>query len=259
MNFKVASFNINSIRVRLDLLLNWLTKNKPDVLCLQETKVPDDKFPAQKIKDAGFNVVFNGQKSYNGVAIISPYPITAVSCQPGFPADNGEARFIQATIKGIPVVNTYIPQGQAVDSPKFSYKLSYIKYLGQYFAQNFKAEAPLLWMGDFNVAPEPLDVHDPKRLLGRVCYHPEEHKVLAQVKEWGFVDIFRKHQPEGGQYSFWDYRVPKGVERNIGWRIDHIWASQGLAAHSCRSWIDKEPRLLPKPSDHTFILAEFVL
>lgn len=259
MLFKVASFNINSIRARLPILMDWLVANQPDVLCLQETKVPDDKFPTEEIEAAGYHVAYKGQKSYNGVAIISRHPITDVCYEFGFAEDNGEARFIQGVVQGIPVVNTYIPQGQAVDSPKFAYKLAYIQQLGEYFKQCFKPEQPLLWMGDFNVAPLPLDVHDPKRLLGRVCFHPEEHRVLAGVKEWGFVDVFRKHQPEGGNFSFWDYRVRQGVERNIGWRIDHIWASDSLANQSHRAWIDKEPRMLPKPSDHTPILAEFNL
>ncbi|MEG6615003.1 exodeoxyribonuclease III [Peptococcaceae bacterium 1198_IL3148] len=259
MKFKVASFNVNSIRARLGILTEWLDKNQPDVLCIQETKVSDEQFPLADIKAAGFNVVFNGQKSYNGVAIVSPHEITDVSKELGFPADSGEARFIKAVVKGIPVVNSYIPQGQDVNSPKFAYKLSYISHMRQYFAHHFRPDAPLLWLGDFNVALEDIDVHDPKRLRGRVMFHPEEHKVLNQVKEWGFVDVFRQHQPEGGNFTFWDYRIPNGVQRNVGWRLDHIWATKPLAQLSTQAWIDKEPRLKEKPSDHTFIVAEFEL
>jgi exodeoxyribonuclease-3 len=259
MIFKVASFNINSIRARLGILTEWLNKNRPDVLCVQETKVADEQFPVDDLKAAGFNVVFNGQKSYNGVAIISPHEITDVSKELGLPGDSGEARFLKAVVKGIPVVNSYIPQGQDINSPKFAYKLSYISYLRQYFDNNFSADKPLLWMGDFNVAPEAIDVHDPKRLRGRVMFHPEEHKVLAQVKEWGFVDVFRQHNSEGGNFTFWDYRIRNGVERNVGWRLDHIWATKALAERSVNAWIDREPRLKEKPSDHTFIVAEFEL
>ncbi|WP_003543896.1 exodeoxyribonuclease III [Desulfotomaculum nigrificans] len=259
MNFKVASFNINSIRARQEMLANWLTENKPDVICLQETKVMDKDFPVEYFQEIGYNSLFKGQKSYNGVAILSPHPMTPIAGDLGDVAEPGEARLIAAMVKDIPVVNTYVPQGQAPDSEKFAYKLAWLKALRDYFARNFSAHQPLLWMGDFNVAPEPIDVHDPKRLLGHVGFHPEEHKVLNYVKEWGFQDVFRKHQPEGGHFTFWDYRIRQGLARNLGWRIDHIWATAPLAEKSTNAWIDIEPRRLAKPSDHTFILAEFAL
>jgi len=259
MKFTVASFNINSIRARKEMLLDWLAENKPDVICLQETKVMDKDFPAADFAEAGYQAQFKGQKSYNGVAILSPHPMTLLNSDLGTLAEPGEARLIAVMIKNIPVVNTYIPQGQAPDSEKFAYKLSWIRALKDYFNRHFSPEQPLLWVGDFNVAPEPIDVYDPKRLLGRVGFHPEEHLALQHVKDWGFRDVFRMHQPEGGQFTFWDYRVPKGLERNLGWRIDHIWATKPLADRSTKSWIDIEPRRREKPSDHTFILAEFEL
>lgn len=254
--FKVASFNANSVRARLGLILDWLAREQADVLCLQETKVEDKDFPLQDFENAGYHAVFKGQKSYNGVAIISPHPIEDVRTGLGELAAPGEARLICAAIKGLPVVNTYVPQGFDPQSEIFAYKLKWIRALRDYFNDRYRPSQPLLWMGDFNVAPEPIDVYNPKKLYGHVGYHPEEHKALQHVKEWGFVDVFRLHVQEGGHYSFWDYRAPKLFERNLGWRVDHIWATEPLAARSRRAWIDTKPRGKVKPSDHTFIAAE---
>jgi len=244
MLFKAASYNANSIRSRIGLVLEWLSREKPDLLCLQEIKVTDKDFPLAEFQAAGYNAVFAGQKSYNGVAFISPHPI-------------GEARLIAATVRGIPVVNTYVPQGRDPGSEFFFYKLKWIRSLRDYFNGHYNPAEPLLWTGDFNVAPEPEDVYDPKKLYGRIGYHPEEHKALQYVKEWGFIDVFRLHVPGGGHYTFWDYRVPRLLERNLGWRVDHIWATGPLARKSSRAWIDVEMRRREKPSDHTFIAAEF--
>jgi exodeoxyribonuclease-3 len=255
--FKIASFNTNSIRSRIDIVISWLDKEQPDVLCLQETKVEDKDFPLESFKQAGFDVIFNGRKSYNGVAIISRHNMEAVSRDSVGSAEPGEGRIIAATINGIRVVNTYIPQGQSPDSEKFIYKLNWIKGMRGYFQERFSSDDDLVWVGDFNVAPEPFDVHNPKRLYGHVGYHPEEHKALQYVKDWGFEDVFRRHRKEGGHYTFWDYRVKDGVKRNLGWRVDHIWATRPLAEKSAGAWIDKEPRMKERPSDHTFIVAEF--
>ncbi|RYD03686.1 hypothetical protein N752_18225 [Desulforamulus aquiferis] len=241
--FKVASFNINSVRARKEMLIQWLGENKPDVVCLQETKVINADFPAASFLEAGYNSLFKGRKSYNGVAILSPHQINPLISDLGPIAEPDEARLIAAEIRGIPIVNTYIPQGQSPESDKFSYKIFWIKALKEYFDANFKPDEPLLWLGDFNVAPEPEDVHAPKRLLGRVGFHPTEHEALDYVKSWGFKDIFRlHHQSEGGHFTFWDYRVPKALDRNLGWRIDHIWATDPLAKRSTKAWIDIEPR-----------------
>ncbi|MDD2554480.1 MAG: exodeoxyribonuclease III [Desulfotomaculaceae bacterium] len=255
--FKVASFNTNSIRARLPLVLDWLDREKVDVLCLQETKVEDKDFPLADFTKKGYNAVFNGRKSYNGVAIISPHVLEKVHTGIGDWAEADEARLIEATVKGIPVVNTYVPQGSDPNSDKFVYKLKWIRSLREYFDNRFKPDDCLIWMGDFNVAPEPIDVHNPKKLYGRIGFHPEEHKALQYVKEWGFVDVFRLHVKEGGHYTFWDYRRPNLFERNLGWRVDHIWATGPMAARSRRAWIDTKPRGEIKPSDHTFIGAEF--
>lgn len=257
--FKAASFNVNSIRSRLNVVIDWINKEKPDVLCLQETKVEDSLFPAADFHSCGYNVAFRGQKSYNGVAIASPHHIEILGFDPPGFSDPGEARLIAALIKGVCVVNTYVPQGQSPSSEKFGHKISWIRGMREFFQRHFTPETALIWAGDFNVAPEPLDVYDPKRLFGSMGFHPEEHKALQFVKDWGFVDVFRQHVKEGKQYTFWDYRMPGGVKRNLGWRIDHIWATAPLALLSRRAWIDKEPRLKEKPSDHTVIAAEFDL
>ena len=255
--FKAASFNTNSIRARLPLILDWLDREKVDVLCLQETKVEDKDFPLAEFSKKGYNMAFCGRKAYNGVAIISPHPLENVQSGIGDWAEPGEARLIGATVRGIPVVNTYVPQGFDPKSDIFLYKLKWIRAMREYFDSRFKPEDKLVWLGDFNVAPEPIDVYDPKKLYGRIGYHPEEHKALQYVKEWGFVDVFRLHVKDGGHYTFWDYRVPKLFERNLGWRVDHIWATAPMAATSLSAWIDRAPRQMERPSDHTFIIAEF--
>lgn len=257
--FKIASFNCNSVRARLDIILNWLDSEKPDVLCLQETKVEDHNFPASYFNASGYNVIYKGQKSYNGVAIVSCHPIKETTDVTASFSRPGEARLIVAEIEGINVVNTYIPQGKAPKTEDFTYKLNWIRGLREFFDRYFHRDMLLLWAGDFNVAPEQIDVHAPDKLLGSVGFHPDEHEALQYVKKWGFEDIFRQHVKEGGQYTFWDYRVPNAIKRKMGWRVDHIWATHTLAALSKGAWVDMKPRLLEKPSDHTFIIAEFEL
>jgi len=252
---KVGSFNVNSIRMRLEVVLGWLSQHQPDVLCVQETKVQDVDFPMEAFEGSGYNYVFKGEKKYNGVAIFSKDEINNV--QFGFADEpKDEARLIKAEINGIVIVNTYVPQGYSPESDKFEYKLKWFKRLGQYFKKNLKSTEPVLWTGDFNIAPERIDVYDPDSLLGHVCFHPDVHKALKKVMEWGFVDVFRKHCREAGQYTFWDYRM-NAFRRNLGWRLDHIMTTEVLANKSTACYIDKEPRLVEKPSDHTPIIAEF--
>jgi len=261
MTFKVTTFNTNSVRARIPIILTWLAKESPDVLCLQETKVRDDAFPKEAFVEAGYRPLFRGEKSYNGVAILVREPLLAEN--PAFGLDDGgppdESRLLVAEVRGIPIVNTYVPQGQDPKAEIFQYKLAWFARLRSYFDRHFSPHKPLLWVGDFNVAPERIDVHDPGRLLGHVGFHPDEHKALAAVKAWGFVDVFRKHVPGPNQYTFWDYRVRDGVARGKGWRVDHIWATAPLADRSKRAWIDPEPRLAERPSDHTVLAAEFDL
>jgi exodeoxyribonuclease-3 len=272
---KVATYNANSIRSRLELVLDWLRREAPDILGLQETKVQDADFPAEPFREAGYHVVFRGQKAYAGVAVVSREeprevafgldddPSTSPSAGSGRSSGQGqpdEARLIRAAIRGIPVVNTYVPQGRSPDSEHFQYKLEWLARLRALFERHYSPQEPLLWMGDFNVAPEPIDVYDPKRLKNHVDFHPEARAALQQVKEWGFVDVFRRHHPhEPGQYTFWDYRVRGALERGLGWRVDHIWATEPLAQTSTRAWIDVEARRAERPSDHTFLVAEFAL
>jgi len=258
--FKVATYNANSIRARMPLILDWLERESPDVLCIQEIKVQDKDFPAKPIRDAGYKVVFKGQKSYAGVAIISKEEPEAVAY--GFD-DGGEPdapRLIRTVIEGIPVVNTYVPQGRDPDSEHFEYKLAWFGRLRVLFERHYAPDEPLLWMGDFNVATEDIDVYDPNRLRGHVDFHPAAQSALEKVREWGFVDVFRKHHPgEPNQFTYYDYRAKNPIERGTGWRVDHIWATKPLAEKSVKSWIDVDARRAERPSDHTFLVAEFEL
>jgi exodeoxyribonuclease-3 len=256
--FKVATYNANSIRARMALILDWLSRESPDVLCVQETKVQDEDFPAQPIQEAGYHVVFRGQKAHAGVAIISRGEPQDVAFGIDDGQESDEARLIRAVIGGVSVVNTYIPQGRDPESEHFQYKLRWFERLQAFFERHYTPDDLLVWMGDFNVAAEPIDVHDPKGLEGHVCYRPEVRKALRRVGEWGFVDVFRKHHPdEPGQYTYYDYRARNPVERGVGWRVDHVWATEPLAAKSTDAWIDTEARLAERPSDHTFLVAEF--
>jgi exodeoxyribonuclease-3 len=242
----------------MPIVLDWLNEKQPDVLCLQETKVQDKDFPAEVFDEAGYNYAFAGQKSYNGVAIFSKSPIADVHA--GFDDESkDQPRLLKAEINGVIIVNTYVPQGYLPDSDKFQYKLEWFRRLLRYFENNFKTDDPVLWLGDLNIAPEPIDVYDPQGLLGHVCFHSDVHRELKSVMEWGFADVFRLHNKLPGQYTFWDYRPLNAVRNNLGWRLDHIMATKSLAEKSSACYIDKAPRLLPRPSDHTPIIAEFNL
>ena len=253
---KVASFNTNSIRTRLPIIVDWLEKRQPDLLFLQETKVQDKDFPVKAIEETGYYVVFNGQKSYNGVALISKQPPEATR-KNLYEGGGEEARFLSAKIGDIPVINVYVPQGFAVGTEKFQYKLRWMKDLLEHIKRNYGPDTPLLMAGDFNVAFRPIDLFDPEKYRGDVGFHPDEQAALQEFFDWGLVDIFRKHQPDGGHYTFWDYRIPNAFKRKMGWRIDLILATAPMADKSRKAWIDTEPRTGPKPSDHTFIIAEF--
>ena len=257
---KVATYNANSIRTRVEQVLEWLDRVGVDVLCIQETKVQDKDFPLEPFREAGYHVAFRGQKAHGGVAIVSRQAPQDVS----FGLDDGgepdEPRLARAVVAGVPVVNTYVPQGRSVDSDQFPYKLEWLARMRAFFERHYAPDAPLLWVGDFNVATQPIDVHDPKRLKNHVDFHPDARAALERVREWGFVDVFRQHHPdEPGQYTFWDYRVRGALDRGLGWRIDHIWATEPLARRSTAAWIDVEARRAERPSDHTFLVAEFAL
>jgi exodeoxyribonuclease-3 len=253
---KIATWNVNSIRVRLEAVLNWMDHAQPDILCLQEIKVTDELFPVDSFEALGYQVVVSGQKTYNGVAIISKYQTAKVETE--FPDYGAEAqkRFIAATIGRVRVVNVYIPNGSAPDSPKFAYKLEFIRQLHSYLKQHHQPKELLVLTGDFNVAPEPRDVYDAEEMEGEIGFHPEERAALTELMGWGFDDVFRRHHEERGLYSWWDYRAG-AFRRDMGLRIDHIWASPPLAALSIESGMDREQRALPKPSDHIPVWATF--
>ncbi len=252
----IATFNVNSIRSRIDILNAWLAKHKPQILCVQETKVQNTDFPLEAFKDSGYHILYHGQKKYNGVAIFSDIPTQDV--QIGLPQDPAkEARFIKISYKNVVVVNTYIPQGQSLQSEKFQYKLKWFSWLKDYFDKTYTPDQPIVWVGDLNVALEDKDVYDPKNLWGDVCFCQEIQDALREVMKWGFVDLFRQFHPQPEQYTFWDYRVPNGFKRNLGWRLDYIMATPIMAQHCIDCRIDKAPRELEKPSDHTPVVAEF--
>lgn len=257
-SMKIATFNANSIRARLNLVLDWLQKESPDVLCLQETKVPDKDFPQKAFEDMHYHPVFRGEKSYNGVAIVSKKPAEDVRI--GFDEYESEGtRLITVMINNISIVNTYVPQGFHPLSEKFREKLDWLLRLYDYFNEHFRPDKPLLWVGDFNIAPEPADVYNPAHLEGQVGFHPDERAALQRFRQWGFIDVFRLYHRGPGHYTFWDYRLRNAVLRNMGWRVDHIWATQPLVEKSTRAWIDIEPRRIERPSDHTIVVAEFTL
>jgi len=242
----------------MPVLLDWIEKEQPDVLCLQETKVKDEEFPLDHFEALGYTAVFKGQKSYNGVAILSKHPVSGVEA--GFyKQEQEEARFLKAEILAIPIMNVYVPQGVKPGTDNFEHKLRWLTELLLYLKKHFDLRSPVLVAGDFNVGMEPEDVYDPVKLKGEIGFHPEEQAAMRKLLEWGLVDLFRKHVQGGGHYTFWDYRIPNGVKRNLGWRIDYIFATPPLVERSQRAWIDKIPRLAEKPSDHTFVVAEFDL
>lgn len=254
---KVATFNANSVRMRLPIILDWLARHQPDVLALQETKVEDDKFPVSDFEEAGWNVVVHGMKMRNGVAIVSKSPAFDVhrSFEDGaWPED---CRLMTAKIDGITIINTYVPNGTQVGSEKWVYKLKWLEKFGQYVSSRFKPSDDVVWLGDINIAPTEKDVFDPKRHLGGVGFHPDEHARLNELLKWGWKDAFRKFEQDAGHYTFWEFVIPRSFEKNLGWRIDHIYLPPHLWERCTACIIDKAPRALDKPSDHTFVVAEF--
>jgi exodeoxyribonuclease III len=252
---KIATFNSNSVRTRLEIISDWLKAELPDVLCLQETKVQDKDFPGYRFQELGYQVVFRGQKAYNGVAIVSRHPLDNVLL--GLPGkDDDQARFISATVMGVQIINAYVPQGVKPGTDKFLYKLQWLADLLTYFEANYSPDNLIALTGDFNVALEDIDVHDPDGLRGEVGFHPDEQAMLKKLIGWGFSDMFRLYHKEGGNFTFWDYRIPNGFKRNMGWRIDYIFATQPLVEKGIGCWIDTKPRAAEKPSDHTFLVAE---
>jgi len=252
---KLAAWNVNSLKVRLPHLLDWLAQARPDIVCLQELKLEDPKFPLAELEAAGYQAVFSGQKTYNGVAILSRTGLSDVSMgMAGFADDH--KRVVAATSDGIRVVCVYCPNGQAVGSDKYAYKLRWFAALKAYLAAELARHPLLAVAGDFNVAPEDRDVHDPKAWEGQVLVSEPERAALRALADLGLKDSFRLFEQAEKSYSWWDYRM-MGFRRNAGLRIDHILVTAGLAARCASSTIDKAPRKLERPSDHAPVVAEF--
>jgi len=259
MVWRMATFNVNGIRARLPGAIEWLQEHQPDVVCLQEIKCVAQEFPTDAFEAIGYAPQVRGQKGFNGVAILSKRPATEVLSSFGDGEPDDEARLIAAQLDGVWVVNSYVPQGRDPSHPAFQAKLQFFARLKRWLASHFDPGLPLVWTGDLNVAPEAIDVYDPKRLAGQVGFHPAEQEALAEVMAWGFVDLFRKHHPGEKQFTFWDYRLPKSFERNLGWRLDHVMVTAPLARISIDCRADMTPRGREKPSDHTPVWAAFAL
>jgi exodeoxyribonuclease-3 len=254
---KIATWNVNSIRVRLPQVLAWLQQENPDVLCLQETKITDAEFPVADLRDAGYHAVYAGQKTYNGVATLSRAPATdVVSSLPGAAGD--QKRLLAATVSGVRVVNVYVPNGEEVGSEKYSYKLSWLKALEKFIARELKAHPRLAILGDYNIAPEERDVHDPARWEGRVLFSDKERAALRRLVRHGLTDVFRKFDQPEKSFSWWDYRAG-AFKRNHGLRIDHILCSDALASECRQCRIDIGPRKHERPSDHAPVIGEFAV
>ena len=253
---KIASWNINSVRMRQQRLLDWLARAQPDVLCLQELKATDDQFPTLEVAALGYTSAVYGQRTYNGVAILSRSPVASVERGLQDAVEDSQARLIAATIGGVRVVSIYAPNGQAPGSEAYIYKLEWFRRLRRYLEARWSPSDPVLVCGDFNVAPEPRDVYDPVGWAESTLFSPPERAALVHLCEFGLVDTFRLHHPEAGAYSWWDYRrlsFPKGK----GLRIDHVLASQPLAERCTDAGIDREARKGQQPSDHAPTWAEF--
>jgi exodeoxyribonuclease-3 len=250
---KIATWNVNSLKVRLPHLLQWLRDNPVDVLCLQETKLTDDKFPIAEINAAGYQAAFTGQKTYNGVAILSKHPIAdVVKNNPRYPDE--QQRILAATIEGVRFVCAYVPNGQMVDSDKYGYKLAWLASLREWLADEMRQHEELAILGDYNIAPEDRDVHDPVEWAGQIHCSERERAALAALVELGLCDSFRLFEQPEKSYSWWDYRQ-LAFRRNRGLRIDHILLSPKLARRCTACTIDRDPRKWEQPSDHVPVVA----
>jgi exodeoxyribonuclease-3 len=253
---KLATWNVNSIRARQERLLAWLERVEPDVVCLQELKGTDEAFPYDVIRAAGYHAAVFGQKTYNGVAILSRVePVDVVrGLQDG--DDDPQARLISADIQGVRVLSAYFPNGQAVGTEAFALKLAWMRRLRAYLERRHRPSEPLVLCGDFNVAPDDTDVARPEAWAESVLCHPDSRAGLEEIRDWGLVDVFRQHHPQGGLYSWWDYQR-LAFPKNDGLRIDHIFATSPLAARCPSAEIDRQERKGPKPSDHAPVIAVF--
>lgn len=252
---KIATWNVNSLRVRLPQVLEWLTLASPDVLGLQETKLTDGEFPVDALAEAGYHVVYAGQKTYNGVALLAREtpedPVTELNG-----LDDPQRRVMAATVGGVRIWNLYIPNGQAVDSDKYVYKLGWLEALRQTLTEELRRHDRVIVMGDFNIAPDDRDVHDPVAWAGKVLCSEPERRALGSLLELGLEDLFRRFEQPEATFSWWDYRAG-GFRRNHGLRIDLILGTAVMAGRCSACVVDRAPRAWERPSDHAPVLAEF--
>ncbi len=252
---KIATWNVNSLRVRQGQLQDWLGANPVDVIGLQELKLPDEEFPAEQVRALGLHAAWFGQKTYNGVALLAREPLEDVCCGiPGF--DDPQRRVIAATIGGVRVIDVYVPNGQAVGSEKYAYKLDWLGHLTAYVAASLEQHPRLVIVGDYNIAPEDRDVHDPSRWEGSVHVSGAEREALKMLMATGLEDTFRLFEQPPGTYSWWDYRMG-AFRRNHGLRIDLVLASHEMAGACIGCHVDREPRAWERPSDHAPVVATF--
>jgi exodeoxyribonuclease-3 len=253
---KIATWNVNSIRRRMPILLEWLAQHRPDVMCLQETKVRDAEFPAEAIQSAGYHVYFRSRTAFNGVATLTMRPAESIVHGLCEGPDNEDDRILYTTIDGIPVINTYVPQGHGIRSEKYVYKLEWFRRIRQFFDERLDPGKPAVWVGDTNVAPEPIDVYHPDRRVKDVDFHIDARNAYKEALSWGFTDVFRMLHPDRVQYTYWDY-FRNALQNNWGWRIDHILATDPMARACRQAEVDMAPRHAAGASDHTVVWAEF--
>lgn len=251
---KIATWNVNSLNVRLPHVLDWLASEQPDVLCLQELKIEDSKFPVAQLAEVGYQAVFSGQKTYNGVAILARHDLSDVQVGiPGF--EDEQKRVIAATVQGVRVVCGYFPNGQSLDSDKYQYKLRWLTALTEWLRGETGHWSRLVLAGDYNIAPEDRDVHDPAAWVGQILVSEPERAAFKELLNLGLVDAFRQFNQPEASFSWWDYRQA-GFRRNLGMRIDHLLVSKPLVDWVAKCWIDKEPRTWERPSDHTPVVVQ---
>lgn len=259
-SFKIATWNVNSLKVRLHHVLRWLEENQPDVLGLQETKMTDDVFPAEEIRAAGYEVVFAGQKTYNGVAVLARKEIAntltadVVTDLPGI--EDPQRRVMVVTVNGVRVVNLYVPNGEALDSPKFEYKTRWITALHAYLQEQLAAHDKLVMMGDFNITTDDADVYDPAEWGDGIHASAIEREWLQGLKDLGVIDTFRQFEQDAKSFSWWDYRGGS-FWKNKGLRIDYVFASEAMSNVCTECRIDKRERQFKQPSDHAPVIATF--
>jgi len=252
---KLASWNVNSLKVRLPHVLDWLAEHQPDILGLQETKTIDENFPQDEIEAAGYQVNFAGQKTYNGVAVISKLPATdIVTDLPGL--DDPQRRVLGCTVGDVRFLNLYIPNGSEVGSEKYEYKLGWLDALIKYVKTQLAEHNNFVVVGDYNIAPDDRDLWDPEGWKDKILVSPPERAALQKLFDMGLTDTFRLFEQEENLYSWWDYRAA-GFRRNNGMRIDLLLSSPAMTERCTASYIDKEPRKLERPSDHAPVVAEF--